>query len=102
MLAHEAAALVAIRGTYEEPVVYTGAGLVGATINAIPSNVGGEPFQGAGETVREQSFEIAKALLPQEPATEETIQHGGKTWEVVNVTERDDVDAWVLIVTEAS
>jgi hypothetical protein len=98
---HEAAALADIRAAYEEPVIYTGAGLVGATIAAIPSDSAALPFQGPGSTAREVSFEIGQASLPEEPRNGNLIQHGGKNWSVIDITQRDDIAAWVLVVEEA-
>ena len=98
MLSHEAAGLAAIRALYAEPIVYTGAGLAGAAISAIPSNTAAGPFQGPADTIHEQTFEIARSLLPQRPAKTDTLVHGGVTWKVINVDERLDVDAWVLAV----
>ncbi|HEV7658829.1 MAG TPA: hypothetical protein VGO55_03185 [Allosphingosinicella sp.] len=98
---HEAAALADIRAAYEEPVIYTGAGLDGETIMAIPSDSAALPFQGPGSTAREVSFEIAQALLSEEPRNGNLLQHGANHWSVIDITQRDDVAAWLLVVEEA-
>jgi hypothetical protein len=94
--------IAAIHAAFGEAVVYTGAGLVGATIAAIKSDVPGEPFQGAGATVRHISFEVLQAALPQRPAKGNTLVHGGTTWRVIDIVPRDDVAAWVLSVEKAA
>lgn len=100
MRPHEEAALAAIRGAYEEPIIYTGAGLTAAPIKAIPSDSAALPFQGPGATVREVSFEIAQAALPADPDKGNTIVHGANTWRVNDITRRDDAASWVLVVEE--
>lgn len=101
MRPHEAAALGPIRAVYEEPVTYTGAGLVGAPVMATPSDTAAGPFQGAGSSAREVSFEIAQAALPSEPHKGDLLVHGTNRWNVIDRTRRDDVAAWVLIVEKA-
>lgn len=98
---HELAALATIRAAYEEDVLYTGAGLSGAPIKATPSDSGALPFQGPGSTAREISFEIAQSALPEQPRNGNQIQHGPNHWSVIDITQRDDVAAWVLVVEEA-
>lgn len=97
MRAEEALALAAIRALYEEPVTYTGAGLDGETIMAIPSDFAAPAFQGAGSTLRSLTFEIAKSALPERPRKKDEIGgYRGKSWVVDDIAEHDDVDAWVL------
>lgn len=83
------------------PVRYTGAGLTAAAIAAIKSDVPGEPFQGAGKTLRTISFEVRQADLPQDPRKGNTIVEddgAGAAWRVNEVRRRDDNEAWELIV----
>ena len=100
MKAFAVAGLAAIRRTFEEDVVYTGAGLAGATIKAIWSEDAAPEFLGPGSTARIVSFEIADAALPTAPRKGNTIVRvaTGETWKVNDITRRDDVAAWSLIV----
>ena len=100
---HELAALAAIRAENEAEITYNGAGLTDAPIMAIFTDAAGLAFQGPGATVRQTNFEIAQAALPQRPRKGNTILQGdgGRNWKVIDITKRDDVSAWVLIVEEA-
>lgn len=102
MLPHEAAALDVIRATWPCPVLYTGAGLDAQPVSSIKSDTAGQPFQGFEGRPREVSFEIAQALLPGEPDKHNLIEElTGERWEVIDITDRDDIGAWVFIVEEA-
>ncbi|WP_380873598.1 hypothetical protein ACFB49_42550 [Sphingomonas sp. DBB INV C78] len=102
MNADEAAALAVIRGRYQDPVVYNGAGLDSAAIFAIFSERAAPAFQGPGDTAREVSFEIEQSALPERPRKGNTITDvaTGITWRVIEPTERNDIGAWVLVVEE--
>jgi hypothetical protein len=102
MLPHEAAALAAIDAVYAIPVLYTGAGLVAAPLSAIKSEESAEAFQGAGNTLREVSFEIAQADLPQRPRKTDVIEEveSGHAWRVNDITPRDEIGRWRLIVVK--
>lgn len=90
-----------IHAALSEAVVYNGAGLTSATIAAIKRNVAAAEFIGEGHTLRQVSFEVRQAALPQAPAKGNTIVHGGITWRVNDITRRDDVGAWELVVDRA-
>jgi hypothetical protein len=94
--------IAAIHAAFAEPVTYTGAGLAGATIAAIKSDEPGDPFQGPGSTVRKIGFEVRQAVLPAAPAKGNIIVHAGTSWRVIDITRRDDVAAWGLIVERAA
>ena len=96
MRAEEVVALAAVRALYEEPVIYTGAGLNGEIIGAIPSEERAPPFQGAGSTLRSLSFEVAYSTLPERPRKGNEIVWKGKTYSVDDITEHDDIEAWGL------
>lgn len=88
-----------------KPVTYTGAGLTGGSVAAIKSDVAAASFQGNGESLREVSFEIRKAALPEEPGEGDLITESngaGRIWSVIDIAERDDVDAWKLTVEIAA
>ncbi len=97
MRAEEAQALAQIRALYEEIVTYTGAGLSGETVGAIPSDTSAPSFQGPGATLRSLTFEIAYSSLPERPRKGNVIGgYAGNDWTVDDITERDDLGAWVL------
>ncbi|MFS0737551.1 hypothetical protein ABC347_10920 [Sphingomonas sp. 1P06PA] len=100
MLAHEAAALAAVRLLYGEPIIYTRkTGGLPLAISAIPSIGGAAPaFQGAGDTLRETAFEIFKADLPFDPGKGDKIEHAGIEWTILQKTSLDDVASWSVQV----
>lgn len=102
MLPHEAAAQAAIHAVYAEPILYTGGAFVDEPLTAVPSDMGAPAFQGAGATLRELSFEIPRGSLPFDPDKTHLIfrVNTGETWRVNDITRRDDIGAWVLIVED--
>lgn len=89
--------LAAFSAEFGVEVTYTGAGLAGDTITAIPIDDAAPAFQGPGSTLRSLSFEIEKALLPEIPRKGDIIGgFRGRDWKVIERTERDDVEAWIL------
>ena len=100
------AAAADIAAAFEEdlPVRYTGAGLTDTPVAAVKSDVAASDFQGAGNTLRQVSFEIRQAALPSDPGKGDGIVEDdgdGLAWRVNDVTRRDDIGAWVLVVEEA-
>jgi hypothetical protein len=94
----------AIHAAFAETVRYTGGGLTAASISAVRSDVPADAFSGPGATARQVSFEVLQADLTADPANGDTLVDGdgeGATWTVVDVTRRDDVASWSLIVEEA-
>lgn len=94
MLAHEAQALAAIRAVYAEPIIYTGAGLDGATIAAIPTDIDQRGANGGRRT----TFCIAAELLPEEPDVDNQIVHSGTDWRAIDVDYAADVNEWQVAV----
>ena len=93
--------LAEIHAEFAEDVTYTGAGLDGDTIGAVPFNIPADQFQHAGDDLRTRSFEIMKSALPDRPETGDVIVDGdGMKWRVIERQNRADVLAWVLIVEE--
>jgi hypothetical protein len=84
----------------EEPLIYTGAGLAGAEISAIRSDVAAQDFDGPGKTLRRVTYEIGQADLPQRPDKTNSFIHRGRTWKVEDVTKRDDIGKWELVVVD--
>lgn len=94
----ELAALASIRKSYAEPVLYTGLGLDNEPLNAIPSYEQAPAFEGAGSTLRTVTFEIFYSDLPEKPRKKDVIVHGANVWKVDDITERDDIAAWIVVV----
>jgi hypothetical protein len=84
-----------------EPIIYTGAGLVAQPLTAVRSDWPAPAFAGPGETLRKITYEIQKQLLPEEPSKRNSFTHRGMRWAVDDITSRDDVDAWELVVSIA-
>ena len=104
MNAGEAAALAAIHAAFAdpEPLVYEQGGVLLEPIRAIWSDDGAAGFQGAGSTLRQITYEIQQADLPERPSkTRDRFTHRGRRWDISDVTRRDDVGAWCLIVVDA-
>jgi hypothetical protein len=103
MRPHEAAALAAIDAVYALDILYDGAGLAFARIPAVRSDQAAEAFQGPGNTLREISFEIDLALLPDRPSKSDVIEEveTGERWQPIDITRKADIGRWRLIVEEA-
>lgn len=89
-----------IHAALAETVTYNGAGLTNAPIAAVKSDVPADDFSGSGRTLRQVSFEVRQSALPQAPAKGNTIVHDAKSWKVNDITRRDDIGGWLLIVEE--
>ena len=102
MTPHEAAALGAIESEYQALVTYTGAGLESQDVLAIKSDTPSEPMQGLSGRGQKTSFEIRRHELPERPRNGNRILEADLTdWQVIDVNERDDIDAWVLFAERA-
>ena len=96
-----AADAAAIHAAFASDVVYTGAGLTAGTVSAVRSDAPGDAFMGPGETVRTVSFEFQQSSFSGVPAKGDTI-NDGDAWTVIDITRRNDVNAWVMIVEASS
>jgi hypothetical protein len=96
-------AAAAIHAAFAVPVAYTGAGVSGESLDAVRSDRAADAFTGPGSTLRETSFEIRIADLPESPRKGDRIVDGeDASWAVIDITRRDDIDAWVLIVERSA
>ena len=96
-------ALTSIRAAFGEPVDYlpsSSAALI-PDLNVVWSDVAGEPFQGPGNTTRHVSAEIYVGDVPGRPTKETRLTRKGITWKVIQVVDRDDVEAWVVTLEKA-
>jgi len=84
----------------EAEIIYTGAGLVGTPITAIRSDVPAPEFPGAGRTLRKITYEVRQSDLPEDASGEDTFTHRGVRWSVQDVTRRDDIGKWELVVVD--
>ena len=94
-----------IHAEFALPIRYTGAGVTNKALDAVKANSPAAVFQGAGSTARQTSFEILCADLPQRPGRRDLIVENdgtGRRWSVIDVTDRDDVNAWVVLVEKAA
>lgn len=94
------AAAAAIHAAFGVAVLYTGAGLAGEQVSAVPATprAGGQQFS----TLHARTFEIQRAALPEEPAKEDVIEDAaGARWVVIEIDELEHVDAWLLAVEAA-
>lgn len=74
-----------------------------ADISAVKSDQSADPFQGPGSTGRMIKFEILKSALPARPdKDDEIVEASGIDWSVIDITDRDDIGAWHLIVERGS
>jgi hypothetical protein len=99
----ERAALAAVDAAFSEPVIYTGGGLAQATeLGVIWSDVAGDPFQGAGNTTRIISCEVRQSDLPGRPTKNDRIGYGSAIWQPNDVTRRDDIGKWSIVLERTS
>ncbi len=97
-----------IHAAFADPVIYTGAGLDGATIAAIKHDDAAAAFPGGGSTARHVWFEVRQAHLPDRPGKGNLIVHAdpmtGETtrWSVIDRKRRDDIGGWDLTVEKAA
>ena len=55
-----------------------------------------------GSTLRKLTYEIQQSDLPKRPSkTRDSFTHHGRRWEISDVTKRDDIGAWWLVVADA-
>lgn len=70
-------------------------------LSAVYSNEPAPTFDGMGATHRTISWEVRQDDIA-EPQIEAEIEGAGKSWRVIDITRRDDVGAWVLIVERSA
>lgn len=103
MRTHEVDALRAVHAAFASDVLYERAGAPAFPRSAVRSDTPAEGFQGAGATLRQLSYEVLQSDFVGEakPAKGDVIVDGADRWKVIDVTRRDDIGAWVLIVARA-
>lgn len=93
--------LAAIHTAFARPVTFTGGGVTNAAIGAVLSVKPAPAFLGPGQTIRQRTYEIRKADVAQQPVKGATLVDEGTSWRVIEVTDRADVEAWLLGVERA-
>lgn len=97
------AALSAIRAAFGEPVRYvhvTGAQPIDP-LSVIWSDVAGDAFQGPGNTTRTVTAEIEVGAVPGRPDKRTRLTRAAVEWKVIEVVDREDVNAWVVTLERA-
>ncbi len=85
-----------------ERIIYTQDGVVLLPIRAIWTDTAAAGFEGPGSTLRKLTYEIQQSDLPKRPSkTRDSFTHIGRRWAIDDVTKRDDIGAWWLIVSDA-
>jgi hypothetical protein len=84
----------------EPNIIYTGGGLTAEEIPAIWSDVPAPGFEGPGSTLRTVIYEVPQSSFTEEPENDDTFTHRTRRWSVENVTRRDDIGKWELIVAD--
>lgn len=90
-----------IHAAFASPITYKPPGGALQPITAVYSDVPAPGFYGEGATQRTVSWEVQQADVP-EPVKGAEIASGIKTWRVIDITRRDDVDAWELVVERSA
>lgn len=98
------AALAAIHGAFAKPVHYFRGSEPAQEIAAVRTHGAGDLFMDHQQNVRQLAFEIHKAAIFGEPEKGDRLieQAGdGARWSVIEVIDRDEIDAWMLMVKSA-
>lgn len=92
-----ASAAAAIHGAFGAAVTYVPKSGSQKSLTAIRSDEPAGDFMGAGSTMRTVSWEVRQSDVP-DPVKGDAIRADSVEWTVIDITRRDDVGAWVLIV----
>jgi len=96
----DAGAIIDAQFADDDPIIYTGAGLTAEPVEAIWSDVPAVEFEGPGATLRKVTYEIAIGDLPQAPRKTNTFIHRDRSWSPEDITRRDDIGKWQLVVVD--
>lgn len=99
----EAAALAAIRAEFVDPEPATYIQSWGALppLAVVRLETSAPSYEGPGRTLRTITYQILQADLPEEPTKRDKLIHRGRQWAIDDVTRRDDIGEWDLIVSDA-
>lgn len=90
-----------IHAAFAQPITYKPHGGALQQLAAVYSDGAAPNFDGMGASLRTIRWEVRQADVA-EPELGAEISANGKTWRVVDITRRDDVGAWELIVEQSS
>lgn len=90
-----------IHAAFASPITYTPPSGAPQQITGVYSDVPAPTWDGKGASLRTISWEVQQSDVA-DPALGAEIVAGAKSWRVVDITRRDDVEAWELIVERAS
>ena len=89
------AAAAVIRAQSPDIVTYIGGGLAEPTdMRVIWTDAPGDQFQGAGDTLRTVTMEVAFDALPSRPSKADRAVRNGVTWKPIQTEADDNVKAW--------
>lgn len=97
--------LEAIRLEFAEPITYDPPGkwAVDRAMQAVYCNEPAPDALGAGNTGRTVWFEIAYGDMTQRPSKAgDLIAHSTGNYRVIQVTDRDDISSWEVVVERAA
>lgn len=89
-----------IHAAFAQPITYKPRGGALQQVTAVYSDSAAPNFDGMGATLRTIRWEVRQSDIT-DPELDAEISAEGKTWRVVDITRRDDVGAWELIVERA-
>lgn len=91
-----------IDGAFSDPedIVYTSDEFGVFEFPAIKIDEPAEQFQGNGRNLRKITWEIPQAELPGRASNRDFFTHGGRKWQVLEATRRDDVGKWEVVVQD--
>lgn len=81
-------------------IIYTGAGLTASPVSAIRNDEPAPDFAGPGQSARTIGYEVAIAALPSRPSKSDYFTHRGRKWRVIDITTRDEIGKYALIVQD--
>ncbi len=99
----DAAALAEIRAAFAdlEPAIYVQSNRGPLPpLSVIRTDLAGPAFRGEGSTSRQIIYEVDQADLAEEPTKRDRLIHRGRVWAFEDITRRDDIAAWELIVSD--
>lgn len=91
----------AIHAEFAVEVVYAAAALRPDGIVPAVRTQAGAPVFGDVQSVRQRAYELQMADLTRRPIDGDTVTDAGTDYRVIDVIDRDDVDAWVVMVEAA-
>lgn len=90
-----------IHAAFATPITYQAPGGAVVPVSGVYSDVPSPGFFGEGATQRTISWEVQQADVA-DPVKDARIVSGTKAWRVIDITPRDDVGAWELIVERSA